>query len=269
MGSVTYGAMCATVLASPVSDSFESVGWIASIDACGPSAASISGWEKTSAGAMAAAGGTLIDIHTSILNVPGSTATGAWLPCDAMADIELLKTRFQYHADWPKKGILFCDVLPVLRDPITFEIRITHIMSHIFTETLPRLAQQGAESRINYVVGLDARGFLLGPVVAQRLGAGFVPVRKQGKLPGACVQATFEKEYGADVFEMQRDALPAGANVLVVDDLIATGGSAAAAGSLVRQLQAKVVEYVFVVSIPFLKGAEKLDAPEYHLVEMD
>ena len=107
------------------------------------------------------------------------------------------------------------------------------------------------------------------PLIAAELGAGFVPVRKQGKLPGACVQATFEKEYGADVFEMQRDAIPAGANVLVVDDLIATGGSAAAAGSLVRQLQARVVEYVFVVSIPCLKGADKLDAPEYHLVEMD
>ena len=132
-----------------------------------------------------------------------------------MADIELLKTKFQYHVDWPKKGILFCDVLPVLRDPITFEILLTNIMSHVFTQTLPRLAQQGAASRINYVVGLDARGFLLGPVIAQRLGAGFVPVRKQGKLPGACVQATFEKEYGADVFEMQRDAIPAGANVLL------------------------------------------------------
>jgi len=166
-----------------------------------------------------------------------------------MADIELLKTKFQYHADWPKKGILFCDVLPVLRDPITFEILLTNIMSHVFTQTLPRLAQQGAESRINYVVGRDARGFLLGPVIAQRLGAGFVPVRKQGKLPGACVQATFEKEYGADVFEMQRDAIPAGA--------------------LGRQLQARVGEYVFVVSIPCLKGADKLDAPEYHLVEMD
>ena len=224
---------------------------------------------KTSAGRRPRA--ALINIHTSIANVPGAAASAraASLPFDAMADIELLKTKFQYHADWPKKGILFCDVLPVLRDPITFEILLTNIMSHVFTQTLPRLAQQGAESRINYVVGLDARGFLLGPVIAQRLGAGFVPVRKQGKLPGACVQATFEKEYGADVFEMQRDAIPAGANVLVVDDLMATGGSAAAAGSLVRQLQARVVEYVFVVSIPCLKGADKLDAPEYHLVEMD
>ena len=186
-----------------------------------------------------------------------------------MADVELLKQRFGYYQDWPKPGILFCDVLPVLRDPITFELLITNLMSHVFTDTLPKLASSDASARINYVLGLDARGFLLGPVIAQRLGAGFVPVRKQGKLPGACVQATFEKEYGADVFEMQRDAIPAGANVLIVDDLIATGGSAAAAGSLVRQLQARVVEYVFVVSIPFLQGADKLEAPEYHLVEMD
>lgn len=174
--------------------------------------------------------------------------------------------------------MLFCDVLPVLRDPITFELLITHFMSHIFTSTLPRLAHSQADARINYVVGLDARGFLLAPIIAQRLGAGFVPVRKRGKLPGTCAQATFQKEYGEDVFEMQKDAIPAGSNVLIVDDLIATGGSASAAGELVRQLGAKTVEYLFIVSIPFLKGAEKLDAPEYQyvakvtyssLVEMD
>ena len=169
----------------------------------------------------------------------------------------------EYHENWPKQGILFCDVMPVLRDPITFEILLTNIMSHIFTQTLPRLAKEGSESRINYVVGLDARGFLLGPIIAQRLGAGFVPVRKRGKLPGECVQATFTKEYGSDVFEMQKDAMPPGSNVLIVDDLIATGGSAAAAGSLVRQMGSKVAEYVFVVSIPALKGASSLDAPEY------
>lgn len=172
----------------------------------------------------------------------------------------------EYYPDWPKKGVLFCDVLPALRDPITFELLITHMMSHLFTKTLPRLAQRGQETRINYVVGLDARGFLLGPIIAQRLGAGFVPVRKRGKLPGTCEQATFMKEYGEDVFEMQKDAIPAGANVLVVDDLIATGGSAAAAGELVRKLGATTVEYLFIVAIPFLKGADKLDAPEYQYV---
>ncbi|KAI3627672.1 adenine phosphoribosyltransferase [Malassezia furfur] len=186
-----------------------------------------------------------------------------------MADVELLKSRFEYHQDWPKKGILFCDILPALRDPISFELLLTNIMSHIFTVTLPRLAESAKDPRIHYVVGLDARGFLLGPSIAQRLGAGFVPVRKKGKLPGDCAQATFQKEYGEDVFEMQRGAMPAGSNVLVIDDLIATGGSAKAAGDLVKQLGANTVEYIFVVSIPFLKGAEKLDAPEYHLVEMD
>ncbi|WFD29403.1 adenine phosphoribosyltransferase [Malassezia sp. CBS 17886] len=188
-----------------------------------------------------------------------------------MADIELLKSRFHFHADWPKPGILFCDILPVLRDPLTFEILLTNVMSHIFTTTLPRLAAEDDNARINYVVGLDARGFLLGPSIAQRLGAGFVPVRKRGKLPGACAAASFVKEYGEDLFEMQRDAIPAHANVLVVDDLIATGGSAKAAGDLVRQLNARTVEYIFVVSIPALGGAAKLDAPEYQcaLVAMD
>ncbi|PKI85820.1 Apt1p [Malassezia vespertilionis] len=146
---------------------------------------------------------------------------------------------------------------------------ITNIMSHIFTVTLPRLAESSKQTRINYVVGLDARGFLFGPIIAQRLGAGFVPIRKRGKLPGDCAAATYAKEYGEDLFEMQKNAIPPHSNVLIVDDLIATGGSAAAAGELVRQVQANTVEYIFVVSIPFLKGAEKLDAPEYHLVEMD
>ena len=146
---------------------------------------------------------------------------------------------------------------------MSFELLLTNILSHVFTQTLPRLAERNANARINYVVGLDARGFLLAPVVAMRLGAGFVPVRKRGKLPGDCAQASFLKEYGEDVFEMQRDAIPPGSNVLIVDDLIATGGSAHAAGDLVRQLDAQTVEYIFVVSIPALQGAAKLDAPEY------
>ncbi|WFD37486.1 adenine phosphoribosyltransferase [Malassezia japonica] len=159
-----------------------------------------------------------------------------------MADIALLQSRFEYHQDWPKPGILFCDILPALRDPISFEVLITNMMSHIFTTTLPKLAESAKDPRIHYVVGLDARGFLLAPAIAQRLGAGFVPVRKQGKLPGQCVQATFMKEYGEDIFEMQQGAIPAGSNVLIVDDLIATGGSAKAAGELVKKLDANTVD---------------------------
>ncbi|KDN41866.1 adenine phosphoribosyltransferase [Tilletiaria anomala UBC 951] len=184
-----------------------------------------------------------------------------------MADIEHLKSLFQFYPDFPKKGINFCDILPVLRDPQAFESLLTHILSHIFNFTLPKLA--GPSKKIDVVVGLDARGFLLGPSIALRLGAAFVPVRKRGKLPGKCERATYMKEYGEDVFEVQADSIKPGSTVLVVDDLIATGGSAKAAGELVQKCGGKTVEYVFVVAIPFLKGAEKLDSPSYNLVDID
>jgi adenine phosphoribosyltransferase len=185
-----------------------------------------------------------------------------------------------FYDDYPKKGVRFCDILPVLRDPLAFELLITNILSHLFTHTIPALtdsspASQGllepgakpyGNRKIDAVVGLDARGFLLGPVLAQRLGCAFVPVRKAGKLPGACVQAIYEKEYGQDIFEMQHDALTPNSRVLVIDDLIATGGSAKAAGELVKKLNSTVIEYVFVVAIPFLQGAKQLDAPSYQYV---
>ncbi|KAE8214759.1 hypothetical protein CF319_g1290 [Tilletia indica] len=187
-----------------------------------------------------------------------------------MADLELIKKHFTYHKDFPTPGILFCDILPVLRDPLAFEALLNHLLAHVFTKTIPTLLPSNTGSgKIDAVVGLDARGFLFGPILALRLGAAFVPVRKRGKLPGECVKASYEKEYGTDIFEMQAGALEKGANVLVVDDLIATGGSAKAAGELVAQLGAKTVEYVFVVGIPFLKGAEKLDAPSYAMIDMD
>ncbi|EPQ31249.1 uncharacterized protein PFL1_01434 [Pseudozyma flocculosa PF-1] len=200
-----------------------------------------------------------------------------------MSDVAHLKSLFRFYDDYPKPGVRFCDILPVLRDPLAFELLITNIISHIFTQTIPSLPDSTPASttplepgavpysgrKIDAVVGLDARGFLLGPIIAQRLGCGFVPVRKQGKLPGQCVQATYVKEYGEDIFEMQRDALNPGSRVLVIDDLIATGGSAMAAGELVKKCGSHVVEYVFVVALPFLKGEEKLDAPSYHLVECD
>lgn len=179
------------------------------------------------------------------------------------ADIALLKSKFAFHQDFPKKGIYFCDVFPALRDPLTFELLITHFISHIFNVTIPTLAKG---KKIDAVVGLDARGFLIGPIIASRLGAAFVPVRKSGKLPGKCAKASYAKEYGEDVFEIQSDSIAKGANVIVVDDLIATGGSAKAAGELVQQLGAKTLEYLFIVGGSNLNGAAKLDAPAYRLV---
>jgi len=117
------------------------------------------------------------------------------------------------------------------------------------------------------IVGLDARGFLFGPTLALRLGAGFVPVRKAGKLPGKIETAEYEKEYGTDTFAMQADAIRAGQKVLIVDDLIATGGSASAAETLVQKCGGILVGFVFIIELTFLKGRHKLNAPVYTLLE--
>ncbi|KAK2466152.1 hypothetical protein APHAL10511_001794 [Amanita phalloides] len=149
-----------------------------------------------------------------------------------MSDVELIRSRLTLHPDFPKKGIVFLDILPIFRDPLLFETLITHLLYHLTSITLPRVPTR----KIDVVVGLDARGFLFGPVVAMRLNAAFAPVRKVGKLPGECVSATYQKEYGSDVFELQVDAIKPGQTVVIVDDLIATGGSAKAAGQLVTKL---------------------------------
>ncbi|KAJ1311043.1 hypothetical protein OPQ81_009548 [Rhizoctonia solani] len=182
-----------------------------------------------------------------------------------MADVEYLRGLLGVHPNFPKRGITFLDLFPILRNPLAFETLITHLVHHITSQTIPKLESK----KIDTVVGLDARGFLLGPVVALRLGAAFVPVRKKGKLPGKCTTVTYEKEYGADSFDMQEGAIAPGANVLIIDDLIATGGSAKAAGELVAKQGGKTVEYLFVVGLPFLRGHEKLDAPAYSIIEAE
>ncbi|CAO3595849.1 unnamed protein product [Absidia cylindrospora] len=174
-------------------------------------------------------------------------------------DIERIKSLLGTHEDFPKKGIVFKDMFPVFQDPTAVEALIANIVQHI---------NSTYAEKIDTVVGLDARGFLFGPLVALRLGAAFVPVRKQGKLPGECVSAIYEKEYGQDVFELQKDAVKAGSRVIVIDDLIATGGSASAAGELIRKCDAKTVEYVFIMELDFLNGSKKLDAPVYSLIHL-
>ncbi|GAA5807971.1 hypothetical protein MFLAVUS_001352 [Mucor flavus] len=173
--------------------------------------------------------------------------------------IERLKTLLGTHEDFPQKGIVFKDMFPIFQDPTAVETLICNIVQHI---------NATYAEKIDAVVGLDARGFLFGPLVALRLGAAFVPVRKQGKLPGDCAQAVYKKEYGEDIFEIQRDSLKEGARVIVIDDLIATGGSAAAAGELIKKCNAKTVEYVFVMELDFLNGAKVLDAPVYSLIHL-
>jgi len=181
------------------------------------------------------------------------------------SDVEYLRSLLKAHPNFPKKGIVFLDIFPILRDPVAFETLITHFVYHLTSHTIP----QSSSKKIDAVVGLDARGFLLGPIIAMRLGAAFVPVRKKGKLPGECVTATYEKEYGSDSFEMQADSIQPGQNVIVVDDLIATGGSAKAAGELVAQRGGKILEYLFIIELTFLKGAQQLDSPVYSMVKAD
>ncbi|KAK9239087.1 phosphoribosyltransferase-like protein [Lipomyces kononenkoae] len=172
----------------------------------------------------------------------------------------LLKATLRQFEDFPAKGILFEDILPIFKKPHVFQGLIDAIKHQVETNF------STPESKPDVVVGLDARGFLFGPTLALQLGAAFVPVRKKGKVPGPTVEAEFVKEYGKDVFVMQADAIEPGQKVIIVDDIIATGGSAKAAGQLVNMLGGKILEYVFILELDFLHGRDQLDAPVYTLL---
>lgn len=148
--------------------------------------------------------------------------------------------------DFPSPGIQFKDLTPILADPA------------LFGAALDRLAEPWTGADVTHVVGIEARGFWFGPALAARLGAGFVPVRKPGKLPAATLRAQYALEYGEDTVEVHADAIPPGARVLVHDDVIATGGTAAAACSLVRQSGGTVVGASFVMELLFLDGRRQL-----------
>jgi adenine phosphoribosyltransferase len=148
--------------------------------------------------------------------------------------------------DFPKEGILFKDITTLIKDPRPFK------------EVIDTLADHYAGQKIDLVVAVEARGYILGAPIAYKLGAGFVPVRKQGKLPADTVREEYELEYGTDSVEMHRDAIQPGQKVLIVDDLIATGGSAAATARLVERLGGEVVSIAFLIELTFLKGVERL-----------
>jgi len=180
-----------------------------------------------------------------------------------MSDIDLLQSIVTRYPDFPKPGVTFLDIFPIFRDPVAFETLITHFVYHVTSHTIPKSVRK----KVDVVVGLDARGFLIGPLIALRLGAAFVPVRKNGKLPGPCKQASYEKEYGIDTFEMQDGAIRHGQNVIIVDDLIATGGSASAAGSLVRMQGGNILEYLFIVEVSALRKNWTIEDPVYSIIQ--
>ncbi|GFN13936.1 adenine phosphoribosyltransferase [Aspergillus tubingensis] len=169
-----------------------------------------------------------------------------------------LREALRQFPDFPSPGILFEDILPIFADPVLHESLLRCLELHI-------LESNGGQ-KPDVIVGLEARGFLMGPSLALRMGAGFVPVRKQGKLPGPCDTQGYEKEYGTDFFQMQSDAIKPGQKVIVVDDIIATGGSAYAAGELINRKGGELMGFVFLLELEFLHGRDKLPAPVYTLL---
>ena len=171
---------------------------------------------------------------------------------------ESLKKLIREVPDWPKPGILFYDITTLLKDKQGFRALIDNLYDHYHGQP------------VDLVAGIEARGFIFGPALAYRLGAGFVPIRKPKKLPSKTAVETYELEYGTDSLEIHQDAVQKGQRVLVCDDLLATGGTAAASVRLVRKLGGKVMGCGFAVELTFLHGRDKLQNVDvYSLLQYD
>jgi adenine phosphoribosyltransferase len=157
-----------------------------------------------------------------------------------------LKKTIRSIPDWPIKGVIFRDLTTLMQNPDAFR------------ESIDLLYERYKDTNLDKVVGIDARGFVFGAVLAYKLGIGFIPVRKKGKLPSKTIQETYTLEYGEDTLEIHEDAIEKGEKVVIVDDLIATGGTVGATVKLVNKLGADIVECAFVVELPELKGREQI-----------
>jgi adenine phosphoribosyltransferase len=165
-----------------------------------------------------------------------------------MAD---LKALCRSIPDFPKKGILFRDITTLIRD------------GEKFKEVIDTIAARYDGKGVDVVVGIESRGFIVGAALAYKIGAGFVPVRKPGKLPWHTYKATYQLEYGTDTLEIHQDAIKSGQKVIIVDDLIATGGTACAVIELVEKLKGKIIETAFLIELADLEGRKKVEAKNY------
>jgi adenine phosphoribosyltransferase len=163
-----------------------------------------------------------------------------------------LASKIRDVPDFPKEGIVFKDVMPLIADP------------DYFADTIRQLAEWSRPREPDLVLGAEARGFIFGGALAYELGSGFIAARKPGKLPWETVEATYELEYGTDSLQMHRDAVTQGSRVIVLDDVLATGGTAHAKVALVEQLGGIVVGVLFVIELTFLNGRERLDGYDVH-----
>lgn len=171
-----------------------------------------------------------------------------------------IKQKIRTISDWPKPGIMFRDITTLLKDAGGFK------------RTIDLLAERYQNEGIEAVVGIESRGFIFGSALAHRLATGFVPIRKAGKLPGEKITHDYELEYGTDTIEMHKDSLSKDARVLLVDDLLATGGTALAACKLVEEVGGKIAECAFVIDLPDLGGRKALEQAGYkvfNLVEFE
>lgn len=159
-----------------------------------------------------------------------------------------IKSRIRTIPDHPKKGIMFRDITTLIKDPVGFRLVIDNFTQRYIT----------GDVDFDQIVGIEARGFIIGGALSYTLGKGFVPVRKVGKLPGEVVRHEYELEYGTDTIEIHKDAFDTGSKILIVDDLLATGGTALAAAALVEKLGGTVAEMSFIVNLPDVGGEKKL-----------
>ena len=164
--------------------------------------------------------------------------------------VERLREAIRDVHDFPKEGIVFKDITPILAD------------AELFRGSIDLLCATAGGTKVDKVVGIDARGFIFAAAVADRLGVGFVPIRKKGKLPWKCTEAAYELEYGEAVVEIHQDAVKPGEKILLVDDLLATGGTAAAALKLLDGLGAEIIAVSFLIELSFLSGRGKLGSHE-------
>jgi len=169
-----------------------------------------------------------------------------------------LKETIRSISDWPIKGVIFRDLTTLMQNPEAFK------------ESCDILYERYKNQNIDKIVGIDARGFVFGAVLAYKLGIGFVPVRKKGKLPSRTIQETYSLEYGEDTLEIHEDAVEKNEKVIIVDDLIATGGTVGATVKLLRKLGADILECAFIVELPDLKGRDKIkDCKIFSIAEFE
>lgn len=169
--------------------------------------------------------------------------------------IDYLKSNIRDIPDFPKKGIIFKDITPLLADPKAFKLAVDLI------------ADNYKNKKVDKILGAEARGFIIGSALAYKLNAGFIPARKPGKLPSTVASVQYALEYGVDSLEMHDDAIANGQNILIVDDVLATGGTAAAKIDLIKKMGGNHIGSAFLIELSFLNGAQKLDGDIFSLIK--